>query len=356
VIGGQLQLARRPAPAPARPGVSNAARSTPVIQPKLLLGAPGDRYEREADAAARLVVEHRTPPPVHRVGEARVQRYLFGGAKYAGIKAYQQAIGGSFPKRLDPVKQILKDYVAHHPAGEYGPLQPSRMDAHQLAAVRAQLEALLAGIDTALLGPGKALSEQAAAGTEVLRTHVDQELMTVVKAQHLAGVFARQRVAFMTPAERTATKANAQDFVAWLDQHPRYLRWKGQGAGACADASRDLVDMLHTTLFTGHGEQSRVKVAGIVAHPPVGSDVDPANHIVTVVDLGSGRLVIDPTQGQFLGGRPMTAAVDQWKEVISNARVAFRGGRYLRPSRLQIRTFLTVDEALQFASNPDLAG
>jgi Domain of unknown function (DUF4157) len=56
--------------------VSNASQSfPPLIQPKLIIGAPGDQYEQEADRVAQQVVQRLNTPPVGRARpEQAVQR------------------------------------------------------------------------------------------------------------------------------------------------------------------------------------------------------------------------------------------------------------------------------------------
>ncbi|MFT3718298.1 DUF4157 domain-containing protein [Pseudorhodoferax sp.] len=51
-----------------------ARRAMLGLQPKLAVGAPGDRFEREADAAAERVLAGAAPPPLTRVAAPPLQR------------------------------------------------------------------------------------------------------------------------------------------------------------------------------------------------------------------------------------------------------------------------------------------
>lgn len=53
-----------------------------------------------------------------------------------------------------------------------------------------------------------------------------------------------------------------------------------------------------------------------------------ANHFVAIVNIGGKRIIIDPTQIQFLGGKPQIAEEKDWKLRLKSVKIAFDGANY----------------------------
>lgn len=69
---------------------------------------------------------------------------------------------------------------------------------------------------------------------------------------------------------------------------------------------------------------------------------------MVVAKIGTRRVVIDATMGQFLGGHPIVEPDAAWKERFGRSKVAF-AHEYLKPASVEWQDFRTMDEALAYA-------
>jgi hypothetical protein len=292
--------------------------------------------------------DRRSPRSAPDTVDTPVQRYLFGETGYfASPDAYKQAIGGSYRGTLVFVKQAIEAYVQNYPRVGGIPKNNSSMSVDELALARQSLEHLMAMVDEVLTGYGfQNLSGAEVEGTEQLRVNLQNELMRVTKFQATRGVFAAP-----APAPPANAKTQLGPFKTWMEAHPVWDKWKGQGAGACADATKEIARTLRTDLFTA-AEAGSVKVRGILAFPPKPA-TGHANHFVVVVRLSPTlRAVVDATMGQFLGGKPSIESNNDWRARFRKAKVAFHGYTYLPPVAVRYKDFKTVTAAVKAAPSP----
>jgi hypothetical protein len=292
--------------------------------------------------------DRRSPRSAPDTVDTPLQRYLFGETGYfPSPDAYKQAIGGSFRGTMVYVKQALDAYVQNHPRTNAFPKKNSSMSANELALARQSLEHLMAMVDDVLTGYGADyLSGAEVEGTEQLRVNLQNELMRVTKWQATHGAFAGP-----APAPPADAKTQLGPFKTWLEAHPVWHKWKGQGAGACEDATREITQTLRTDLFAP-AEAERVKVRGILAFPPK-PQTGHANHFVVVVRLTPTlRAVVDATMGQFLGGKPIVESNNDWRARFRKAKVAFHGYAYLPPAAVRYKDFNTAKAAVKAAPSP----
>jgi hypothetical protein len=283
------------------------------------------------------------PPSYAR--PAVIQRYLFHSyTNPKSVEAFKQRYG---PAR-GPMILIfgsLDDYAAHHPRQPGGaPVGLPAMSLDQLRIARGLLVALQGTIDSTLSEWGPTMNAAETEGAHLLRVLVQHELSQVVARQGLGGEF-QPRIGPELPARRL--RSNVASFTGWLTAHPVYRKWEHQGAGACADAAREILDMLRAELFTGNQRAARVKARGIKAIPPKPL-TGQANHFVVVAEIGTRRVVIDATMGQFLGGHPIVEPEAAWRRRFGNSKVAF-AYEYLKPASVEWQDFQTMDEAVAYA-------
>lgn len=295
----------------------------------------------------RATPGQRPQPGVIATG-LRIQRYLFGemGSVFPSLDDFKRKTEGDPTGLKQLMRPALERYVAAHPVEKNNePKRIADMTVIELASTRQLLEDLLSGIDYLLVD-----MPWSSEGTEMLRIQVQGELMRVVKRQAVSGAFGAL-TPFAHPQVKSMAKFAPGPFIRQLRGHPVYRKWEGQGAGACVDAAEEIAAMLRTELFDA--DVGRVKIRGILAFPPYRMEQQ-ANHVVTVVRLESGiKLVIDPTMGQFLGGKPMIELESDWKNTLASAAVAFKGEGYLKPVAVWYRDFSTKDAAVKFAPNPE---
>ncbi len=218
------------------------------------------------------------------------------------------------------------------------------MSLAELQTTRQQLEAVLTAIDQVLI-TGPDMGDRKVRTTEPLRWTCKNELMKVVKKQGVEGAFG-QPVPFAGNIAKAAVKNTRTSFIAWLKTDPVYLKWAGQGAGACADAAREIEQHLKVDLFSN--EQDKVMVRGILAFPPFPIDRH-ANHVVAVAKINNTNIIIDPTNGPILGGEPGVFRERQWKLRNRKSRVAFGNGRYGTASKVIWQDCDTANAAVAFA-------
>jgi len=277
---------------------------------------------------------------------ALIQRFLFHSfTQPTSVEAFKDKYG---PARGPMVLIVMKldKYVADHPRDAGGaPVGLPAMNPDQLRLTKSLLLALQDTIDSTQAEWGPYLNGVETEGADRLRILVQSELMQVVGRQSNKGEF-EQRVG--PELSEHSRRNDVASFTAWLTAHPVYRKWEHRGAGACADAAREVLAMLRAELFTGHGRSARVKARGIIAIPPRPL-TGQANHFVVVAKIGTQRVVIDATMGQFLGGRPMVDLEPVWQQRFGRSKVSFTDDSYLKPARVEWQDFRSVDEAVAYA-------
>jgi len=281
-------------------------------------------------------------PPLY-ARPAVIQRYLFNWTtEPTSVEAFKQKYG---PARgpMVLIFHSLDNYVANHPQQDGVPVGLSAMSLDQLRVARGLLLALQGTIDSTLSEWGPTMNAADTEVAELLRVLVQNELSQVVARQGLGGEF-EPRIGQELPARRL--RSDVASFTDWLTAHPVYRKWEHRGAGACANAAREVLDMLRAELFTGN-RATRVKARGIKAIPPKPL-TGQANHFVVVAEIGTRRVVIDATMGQFLGGHPIVEPEAAWKRRFGRSKVAF-AREYLKPASVEWQDFQTMDEAVAYA-------
>jgi hypothetical protein len=97
------------------------------------------------------------------------------------------------------------------------------------------------------------------------------------------------------------------DFIAWIQAQPEYTAQISSAEGQCAPAAQAVGSFLAARGFT-------VAYRGILLFPPASDRTAlNRNHFVLVVTVADQPIVVDPTQGQFLGGAAQVAADETWR-------------------------------------------
>jgi hypothetical protein len=311
-----------------------------------LAGRPGQRllaHELSHVVQQNTGLSSSLPPPHAR--PAVIQRYLFHSyTNPKTVEAFKEKYGPAHgPMAL--IFHSLDNYVAHHPRQPDGaPVSLPAMNLDQLRVARGLLLTLQDTIDSTLSEWGPTMKAAETQGAELLRVLAQHELMQVVGRQGHRGEF-EPRIGPELPRQRR--RSNVARFTEWLTAHPVYRKWEHQGAGACANAAREILDMLRAELFTGNQRANRVKARGIKAIPPK-PFTGQANHFVVVAEIGTRQVVIDATMGQFLGGRPIVEPEARWKKRFGRSKVSF-ANEYLKPASVEWQDFQTMDEAVAYA-------
>lgn len=283
-------------------------------------------------------------PRTLRAPPGKIQRFLFSSYTIPrSVEAFKQDVGPD--RHLIYVLHRLDNYVAQHPRDPSGaPIKLSQMSLDQLGSTRRLLLDLQDTIDSTLREWGPLMAPEAADGAERLRILVQNELGQVVARQGIGGEFPQRVGPEVSPLVRRTDLAS---FTDWLTAHPVYRRWEYQGAGACADAARDILKMLRRELFIGAALAGEVKARGIRVLPPRPL-TSSANHFVVVARIGTQNVVIDPTMGQFLGGHPIVEPEPTWKERFHRSKVAF-GFTYVKPAKVEWKDFRSINAAVRYA-------
>ena len=301
------------------------------IQAKLTVGEAGDKYEQKAAPQQSM---QRATTSVQKAPTHTIQRALS-----ISVNQYKTNSGsrGSGPRnRVKAVDRALDDYHQNVPKDRLGIKATTLMALNELQATRQLLDNLMVQIDTYLAYNN--IAQKRRQGTYALRVAVQDERMKITQALARKGEFSTDGL----DDELSETlKEKPSSFINWLEHHPGYLEWAGQGAGACITSAEAMAEFLG-------GIFKDVKVIGILAF--AASDVTKvANHFVVVVKIGGEDIVVDPTQIQFLGGNPQIATETTWRQRLRTVKIAFSGSDYEPAQAIKIKDFGSTAEALKFA-------
>jgi hypothetical protein len=262
-----------------------------------------------------------------------IQRAL--GITVDQYKTASDSKGSGPRKRVKAVDRALADYHQNVPRDRLGIKSNGAMTPKELQDTRPLLDNLMVAIDTYLaLGD---IAEKRREGTYALRVNVQNERMQVTKSLANQGEFSTKGLDKVSKAVKT----NPTSFITWLETHPEYLKWAGQGAGACITSAEAMEKMLTATF-------DDVRVIGLLAF----ATSDPskvANHFVVVVNISGQDIVVDPTQIQFLGGNPQVAAEATWRQRLQAVKIAFAGSDYEPAQVIKVKDCASCAEAIAFA-------
>jgi len=264
-----------------------------------------------------------------------VQRAL--GITVNQYKTASDSKGSGPRQRVRAVDRALAAYHQNVPMDVGGYIKPNReMSPGELQATRQLLDNLMVEIDTYLaLGN---IAEKRQEGTYGLRVAVQDERMKVTQVLARSGGFSTKE---LDDEVSEAVKTNPANFIGWLETHPEYLKWAGQGAGACTTSAEAMEEMLKAAF-------DDVRVIGLLAF--AASDPSKvANHLVVVVKIAGQDIVIDPTQIQFLGGNPQIAPKAAWRQRLQAVKIAFSGTDYEPAQVIKVKDCASYAAAIAFA-------
>jgi hypothetical protein len=136
------------------------------------------------------------------------------------------------------------------------------------------------------------------------------------------------------------------DFIAWIQARPEYTARISSDEGQCAPAAQALGAFLAEAGFT-------VAYRGILLFPPAADRTAlNRNHFVVVVTIGDQPIVVDPTQGQFLGGAAQVAADETWQAHFVTLKLRVPGpdeGFVHKQYRVKYQDSATYAEANAYA-------
>ncbi|MEX0268685.1 DUF4157 domain-containing protein [Leptolyngbyaceae cyanobacterium UHCC 1019] len=282
----------------------------------------------------REFVHQRSASTALSLPNITVQRAL--GITVDQYKTASDSKGSGSRKRVKAVDRALADYHQDAPRDRLGIKSNGAMTPEELQDTRHLLDNLMVEIDTYLaLGD---IAEKRKEGTYALRVHVQNERMYVTKSLANKGGFSTKA---RDNEVSEAVKTDPASFINWLGTHPEYLKWAGQGAGACITSVEALEPMLKAIF-------KDVYVKGLLAFAT--SDATKvANHFVVVVNISGQDIVVDPTQIQFLGGNPQVAAEATWRQRLQAVKIAFAGSDYEPAQVIKVKDCGSCAEAIAFA-------
>jgi hypothetical protein len=287
------------------------------------------------EQAQRKFVHLKSAPTAVSLPTKTIQRAL--GITVAQYKTASDSKGSGPRNRVRAVDRALADYHQNVPKDIGGYIKSNgAMTPKELQNTRQLLDNLMVAIDTYLaLGN---IAQKRKEGTYALRVHVQNERMQVTKSLANQGEFSTKG---LDDEVSEAVKTNPTSFITWLETHPEYLKWAGQGAGACITSAEAMEKMLTATF-------DDVRVIGLLAF--AASDPSKvANHFVVVVNISGQDIVIDPTQIQFLGGNPQVAAEATWRQRLQAVKIAFAGSDYESAQVIKVKDCASCAEAIAFA-------
>lgn len=117
-----------------------------------------------------------------------------------------------------------------------------------------------------------------------------------------------------------------QDFIDWMSQQKVFTSYTDSPAEKCQAAAVAIWKFL--------GQKNiAARYGGLLVWENANEDSFPTNHYVVIATIAGQDIVVDPTQGQFNGGQPMVAPIDQWashfKSIMSDKYVKYKQGEWV---------------------------
>ncbi|WOD37085.1 DUF4157 domain-containing protein [Nodosilinea sp. E11] len=353
------QTDSEPAPKAGYTLFAEGGRTLP-IQPKLTIGAPNDKYEQEADRVAKEVV----------------QRLSFSGGRSSGKDSDQPSHPNRTLQRetlpdeedelqmkplaeqiqrmdlpeedelqMKPLLQRQGNGAVAASDGLEAAIQQSRSSGQPLAdSIREPMEQAFGGVDFGGVnvhtdGRSDQLNRSIQAkafttgqdiyfrqgayepGSRSGQELIAHELTHVVQQKGASEKIrpkvygAQKHVVGISPENQIQRDKhdNPSDFIKWIEQDKTYLKWNTKNEGDCAPAAKEIGALLANNNFT-------VFYRGILAFGKTRRDGN-RNHFVIVVLVNGKKIVVDPTQGQFIGGEPTVTYDELWRKNFQNVKI-----------------------------------